>query len=237
MIHVSPMTPRRLARWVEVPPGMREALLESSRGARIGGVIVSGHLGNWELLLGANALFPGLPRIRYLAEDIAHPVFDRFLNGLRGSGGSDPARRKGGARSMQQHVAAGGAAGLLADRNVVRRLGGIWAPFLGLPARTTPLPAWLALRNDCHVRLITCLPGPDGRATLDVGPNLAEVPRTGDPERDIAAITGRVNAALEAVIRRHPEAWNWTLKRFKSRPERELGPYPPYSLWDPDPSP
>jgi lauroyl/myristoyl acyltransferase len=34
------------------------------------------------------------------------------------------------------------------------------------------------------------------------------------------------------VIRAHPTCWNWTLKRFKSRPDRELGPYPPYSLWD-----
>ena len=34
--------------------------------------------------------------------------------------------------------------------------------------------------------------------------------------------------------RSRPELWNWTLKRFKSRPQVELGDYPAYSLHDPD---
>jgi len=57
--------------------------------------------------------------------------------------------------------------------------------------------------------------------------------RTDDVQADIREITTRLNALLEEVIREHPHAWNWTLKRFKSRPTREQGDHPPYSLFDP----
>jgi lauroyl/myristoyl acyltransferase len=59
--------------------------------------------------------------------------------------------------------------------------------------------------------------------------------RTDDEEADVLAATGRVNDVLSRVIRERPEAWAWMLKRWKSRPTPELGPYPAYSLYDPDP--
>lgn len=121
---------------------------------------------------------------------------------------------------------------MLADRNVRGSEGGIWAPFLGLQARTTPLPGWLAVRNEVPVVPVLSLPQADGRYRLWVGPDVAEGVDTSDRDAAILEITTRVNRVLEAAIRAHPEIWNWTLKRFKSRPERELGPYPAYSRWN-----
>ncbi|MHC5012078.1 MAG: lysophospholipid acyltransferase family protein [Planctomycetota bacterium] len=234
MIHVSPMTPERLRRWVEVPDDVYAAFRESTQGGTRGGVVVGGHLGNWELLLGINDLLPGIPRAVYLAEALSSPALDRFFESLRGSGGSTMALRKGGARALRSHVRKGGAAAILADRNVMRAHGGVWVPFFGLPARTTPLPGWLALKHRIHVRPIFCLPVPGGRYRIRTGPNLAEGLYDGDFDEGVVEIMNRFHRILEDLIRERPELWNWMLKRFKSRPHQELGPYPPYSLWDPD---
>jgi lauroyl/myristoyl acyltransferase len=234
MLHISPLTPERYLRWVDVPPEVEQRLRASADATTGGGVLVSGHIGNWELLLGLPNLYEGFPRMGFMAEGLEFPAMDRFAADLRGTGGAFSVQREGGARALVSHVRRGGAAALLADRNVRGSHGGIWAPFLGLMARTTPLPGWLAARVGVHVRPVFCLPNGDGRYRVWLGPNLAEGVDLSDRKAATLEITCRINAVLEKVIRAQPEAWNWTLKRFKSRPERELGAYPPYSLWDAD---
>lgn len=232
LTHVAPLTRERYLRWVDVPEDVERRFRESLA-ASAGGVLVSGHLGNWELLLGLPAVFEGMPDLIFLAEGNSTPAVERYLGGLRGTGGGRGVLRQGGARALSSHVRRGGAAALLADRNVRRSEGGIWAPFLGLMASTTPLPAWLALRNHVHLRPVLCLPTEDGRYRIWVGPNLTEGVDASDRDAAVLEVTNRINRVLEEVVRARPELWNWTLKRFKSRPERDLGAYPPYSLWDP----
>jgi KDO2-lipid IV(A) lauroyltransferase len=237
MVHVSPMTPGRLSPWVDVPEALRAGWTEGTDGGKKGGVLVSAHFGNWELLLGIDGLLPELPSAVFLAEGLSHPAFDRFFNDVRGSGGSRPAARKGGARAVSSHVRGGGAAALLADRNVMRAHGGVWAPFFGLSARTTPLPGWLAVTHGVDVRTVFCVPRPDGRCRVEGSGSLTQGLEGLEPAAAILEIATRLNREIEARIREAPELWNWSLKRFKARPHRELGPYPPYSVWDPDPEP
>ncbi len=142
--------------------------------------------------------------------------------------------RQGGARALNSHVRRGGFAGLVVDRNARRERGGIWAPFCGLEARTTPLPALMARRNDVPIAPVFALPLPDGRYRIHLGPEVSLDVRTHDQKADVLEITTRINRLVEAMIREHPEAWNWTQKRFKSRPTQEQGAYPAYSFWDPD---
>ncbi|MFV1958635.1 MAG: lysophospholipid acyltransferase family protein [Planctomycetota bacterium] len=232
LLPAAPLTPARFRRWVEVPPGVEDALRAGGRTAG-GAVVVSGHLGNWEILLGMAGVFRDLMSTTFLVETSVHPAVDRFLAYLRGTGGGASAPRKGGALALSRHVRRGGIAALLFDRNVRRNQGGIWAPLFGLQTRTTPLPALLARKNDVPIAPVFCLPRPDGRYEIALGPEVSMDVRTGDLRADVREITTRLNGLLEDVIREHPHAWNWTLKRFKSRPTREQGAYPPYSLFDP----
>lgn len=231
LLHVAPMTRERLLRWIDVTPDIdvyARRVLAGSKGL----VVVSGHVGSWELLLGLPSLFDDVPRMTFLAEGFAWEPLDRWLASLRGTGGGSSVMREGGARALNSDVRHGGIAALLTDRNVRSWHGGRWAPFLGLRARTTPLPAWLAVRNDVPVIPVLCLPTENGRYRLWAGPDLAAGVDRSDPDRAVQEITARINETLSAAIRAQPEVWNWTLKRFKSRPHRELGPYPSYSLWD-----
>ncbi len=232
-LHASPLTAERVRRWVVVPPETEGVLRGAARHAK-GAVVVSAHVGNWEMLLGLASVFRDIATTTFLFEPNPTPGLDRFLDWLRGTSGGRSASRKGGARSLMTHVRNGGIAGLLVDRNVRRSQGGIWAPFFGLQACTSPLPALLALRNRTQIAPLFLLPLTDGRYLVELGPELTQGVATGDPRQDILEITARLNRVLEAVIRTYPEAWNWTLKRFKSRPRRERGPYPSYSLWDPE---
>lgn len=233
LLHLQPLTRGRYLAWVDPPDDAHLPKLDVIR--KRGAVLVSGHIGNWELLLGLRVLFPHFPPSVFLAEEIPHHAVNRVLVKLRSHADLRAALRKGGARAVINVVGAGGTAGLLVDRNVRRQKGGILAPFLGLPARTTPLPAWLVENLDVPLFPILCLPQEGGRYRLWLGPDLAaDLTGVDAPARARELLT-RVNAVLEQVIRARPELWNWTIKRFKSRPTLELGDYPPYSLFDEDP--
>ena len=189
---------------------------------------MSGHIGNWELLVGLRVLFRDFPPSVFLAEEIPHAAFNRVLKKLRSHGDIKTALRKGGARAVINVVAAGGSAGLLVDRNVRRQLGGIYAPFFGLPARTTPLPGL----DGAALRSCPCIPlflFPNGGRPVS---GLAR-PRSSwralegeDHHARMQVAVTRMNAVLEDIIRAQPGLWNWTLKRWKSRPTYRDGGLP-----------
>jgi len=81
---------------------------------------------------------------------------------------------------------------------------------------------------------IFCFPQEGSRYRIWLGPNLNAGLESEDPTERIVELTTRLNDVLSDVIRAHPGAWNWRVKRFKSRPHPEVGDYPAYSRHDPD---
>lgn len=231
LFHLQPLPPARYARWVRFDPDDL-ARLEGyvARGARA--VLVSAHLGNWELLLAARTALPFAPPFAYLAESANSRALDETLDRLRDRGSGGAAQRRRGALALRSALAQGKCVSLLMDRNLRGENGGAYIPFLGLPARTTPLGARLAQAFGVH--LVGTLMLPDGPCRWrcvfsgDLMP-----PPSGDPVADVREALVRANAWLGDAIRRHPEAYLWTLKRFKSRPTAEPGRHPAYSFHDP----
>ena len=232
LFHLQPLTDERYRKFVHITPE-DDAKFRRLVAGQPTFVLVSGHYGNWELTLCSRSVVPYAPPMAYLAETTGSPRVDAFLERLRDHGSGGANQRKGGAMALRGALEKGQSVCFLSDRNVPRRHGGRWAPFLGLSSRTTPLAATLA--HWYQVPLAVALLLPEGRARwrLWISGDLM-APRSGDPEADIAAGTARMNDVLSRAIREHPEAWAWMLKRWKSRPTPELGPYPPYSLYDPD---
>ncbi|MBK5944626.1 MAG: lysophospholipid acyltransferase family protein [Halorhodospira halophila] len=102
------------------------------------------------------------------------------------------------------------------DENIAPRRGGIFAPFFGIQAATTPATARLAERTDCIVLPYYPQRLPGGRYRL-----VFEPPLEAFPSGDIHADTARINQLIERWIRHQPEQYFWVRKRFKSRPEGE----------------
>ena len=231
LFHLQPLPARRYARWVRFAPGDYERLEAYARQIH-GVVLVSAHLGNWELLLASRTALDFSPRFAYLAETANSRALDRVLDRLRDRGSGTGAQRKRGALALRSALAQGTSVSLLMDRNVRGALGGDYVPFLGLPARTTPLGARLA--QAFRVPLVGVLLVPDGPSRWRFVFEGDFLPPPGeDPAADVRTALERVNAWFGDAIRRHPEAYLWTLKRFKSRPTAERGRYPAYSFHDP----
>ena len=118
-----------------------------------------------------------------------------------------------GARPLVRVLKNGEPLAVLVDQHVNRSF--VAVDFFGRKAATTAVVASLALRLDVPVFHAYSLR--DGHSFRHhgymVGP--LELVRTGDHDADVAANTQRFNDHIEAVVRRHPEQWLWTHRRWK----------------------
>ncbi len=98
----------------------------------------------------------------------------------------------------------------------------VFAPFFGIPAATLTVTARLVRLTGAAVIPTYGTAWKSGNGyTIQLYPPLQDFP-SGDDEQDAA----RLNVVLEAAIRRHPEQYYWVHRRFKTRPDGTLGPYP-----------
>lgn len=98
----------------------------------------------------------------------------------------------------------------------------VFAPFFGVPAATVVATSRIAKLSGCDVVPFFCYREPNGHYRIEIQPALDNYP-SGD---DVADAT-RINAILEAAIRKAPEQYLWVHRRFKTRPEGEPSVYPP----------
>ncbi len=99
------------------------------------------------------------------------------------------------------------------------RRSGIFVPFFGHPASTTPTLALAALRTGAIVVPTFCLPLPGGRYRIVYEPPVSVID-TGDREADVRRLTAHCTSIVEGWVRRHPQFWLWMHRRWKTAPER-----------------
>jgi len=183
-----------------------------------GVMVLSGHFGNWELLVYAHGR-RGFP-VHMVHRAIANPLVDRWLNALRARAGTRMIRKSAGAGGVLQALRERGLLVLPIDQNSTRGLG-VFVDFFGVPASTNSGMARIALRTDAPVIPVFIVrEGRSARHRVHVLPIL-QVERTGDPAEDVRRNTQRFTAVFEEMVRRHPEHWLWMHKRWKTRPAGE----------------
>jgi KDO2-lipid IV(A) lauroyltransferase len=183
-----------------------------------GVLALSGHFGNWELLVFAHGK-RGYP-VHMVHRAIANPLVDRWLSELRRRAGTRMIRKSAGAGGVLQALHERGLLVLPIDQNSTRGLG-VFVDFFGLPASTNSGMARIALRTDAPiVPAFIVREGRSARHRVHVLPIL-QVERTGDPTEDVRRNTQRFTAVFEEMVRRHPEQWLWMHKRWKTRPPGE----------------
>ncbi|MEQ9629729.1 MAG: lysophospholipid acyltransferase family protein [Roseitalea porphyridii] len=166
-------------------------------------LLVTGHIANWELtpfIAAAN----GVP-LNVIVRPAQNPLSEAIFQRLR-AGGAVSLIPKGqtGMRQVLKLVRKHEHFGFLVDQRFSE---GIAVPFFGVPSKTTPAAASLALRHDAIIlpAHLERLGGAHFRLTVE--PPLAL-------DGDVAALTAALNARLEAWIRAHPEQWLWTHRRW-----------------------
>jgi KDO2-lipid IV(A) lauroyltransferase len=173
-------------------------------------IVVTGHLGNWELG-GAYLAARGMP-IDAVARHMANPLFDTYLTATRERIGMSVVHDEAAVRRVPRSLRAGRAVAFLVDQGAVG-LASTWVPFFGRYAKTPRGPAVFALRLGTPVVFGVALRKPSGRYSLTFEPiNTVD---TGDREGDVDRIVAEYTATLERWIRKAPEQYLWHHRRWK----------------------
>jgi KDO2-lipid IV(A) lauroyltransferase len=188
-----------------------EHLLDAAKSPN-GAIMISAHLGNWEMthLYGA-CLLQTVPVL--VARKVQPDFLNRWINGFRTRFGSIILDKAGALPGLLRALRRGKVIGLLIDQGTLSTEG-IDIEFFGKTAVATPAAAILARRFDSPVLPAFCVREGDGRLTFIVEPPLP-LKKTEDRQADIKENTQIMNDALERTIRTFPDQWFWFHKRWK----------------------
>lgn len=174
-------------------------------------IVVSAHMGNWEIGMQVMPCFFGRPLFA-VAKKFKSGLIENWLHSVRTRFGSQILYKKGALAEMTRIIREGGVLTILVD--MARRRDGVDIEFFGKKATATPAAAMLALRCRCPVVPVFCLREADGTIGIQAGAPI-DIRRTQDLRRDLVVNTQRITDAVEDMVRRHPEQWHWLMKRWK----------------------
>jgi len=212
-------TPEVASRFIRYE-GLDNYLAARERGKGV--LVLTGHLGAWELSSFYHSLM-GMP-MGMVIRRLDNPLVDAFVNRIRCQHGNRVIHKDDFARGLIASMRAGETVGILMDTNMTPPQG-VFVPFFGVQACTASGMARIALKTDAAV-----VPGfllweeSERQYVLRFGKEL-EVVHSGDAERDAVTNTAAFTAAIEGMIRQYPEQWLWMHRRWKTRPPGEEGIY------------
>ena len=205
---LSVMSRQDLLHRVEMAGG---ANLKTALKSRKGLIIVSAHLGNWEMGLQWICCFLEEP-ILGIAKKIRMEALNRRVHRLRTRFGIKIIYKKGALSEMRAALRRREMLGLLVDQS--RRSEGVQVTFFGRRVTTTPAAAFLAIRCQSPVVPVFCVRRPGGGLRIEVKAPL-EIKYTGNLHADVQSNTQRITDVVEQEVRRYPEQWLWAHKRWK----------------------
>ena len=175
-----------------------------------GFMIVTGHLGNWELG-GSYVAARGVP-LEAVARRMENPLFDHYLTETRRRIGMTVIHDADAVRRVPRALREQHAVAFLIDQGAVG-LASTWVPFFGRYAKTPRGPAVFALRLRAPLLFACALRRPNGRFVI----HFEEVPveQTGTLDADVDRIVASYTSTLERWVRRAPEQYFWHHRRWK----------------------
>jgi KDO2-lipid IV(A) lauroyltransferase len=193
--------------------GLEHYLAARAKGRGV--LVLTGHLGAWELSSYYHSLV-GYP-MSLVIRRLDNPLVDEFVNAIRCKHGNRVIHKDDFARGLLTAMHQGETVGILMDTNMTPPQG-VFVPFFGVEACTATALARIAMKSGAAV-----LPGfllweaSERRYVLRFGEELALV-KTGDAAADVVANTALFTATIEQYVRRYPEQWLWVHRRWKTRP-------------------
>ena len=212
-------TARTASRFIRYE-GLENYLRARERGKGV--LVLTGHLGAWELSSFYHSLM-GMP-MGMVIRRLDNPLVDAFVNRIRCLHGNRVIHKDDFARGLIASMRAGETVGILMDTNMTPPQG-VFVPFFGVAACTASGMARIAARTGAAV-----VPGfllwehSEQKYVLHFGDPLAVVD-TGDADEDAVTNTAVFTATIESYVRQYPEQWLWMHRRWKTRPVGEEGIY------------
>jgi KDO2-lipid IV(A) lauroyltransferase len=179
-------------------------------------IIMTAHMGNWELLAGIFGLqgFRGA----VVGRRIYYEPYNRWIVGLRSSVGVETIYQDEAVRQIHKHLKAGEIVGLLPDQDM-DRVRGVFVDFFGKPAYTSVAPVKLAMASGTPILPAFMVRMPGNRYKLLLGNLMRPRIETGDRTASIRKYTEMWMRSFEEVIRQYPDQWGWMHDRWKTTPD------------------
>jgi heptosyltransferase-2 len=171
-------------------------------------VLALSHLGTWEVFAQLMPKFVGFVRNASVYQGLGNRFIDEHVRRTRSQTGLELFDRHDGFDPVIDLLRSGGGVGVLSDQHAGDH--GVWTPFFGRLASTSPLPALLAKRT--RAALIAAGVYTTGRARW----RMAFTERFDQTGASIGVLTSKINEVIEQQIRRAPEDWFWVHNRWKT---------------------
>ena len=204
-VKLTAMPPEKILRWVKVEN--IEAMAREFR-AGVPVVLVLSHLGTWELFAQLMPKFVGFVRNASVYQKLGNRFIDEHVRRTRSQTGLELFDRQAGFEPVIELLRSGGGVGVLSDQHAGDH--GLWTPFFGRLASTSPLPALLAKRTRAAII---------AAGVYTIGParwRMVFTERFDQPAASVADLTSRMNEIIEQQIRVSPEDWFWVHNRWKT---------------------
>src|SRR5580704_3358774 len=187
-----------------------------------GVLILTGHLGAWELSSFYHSLM-GYP-MSIVIRRLDNPLVDNLVNRIRCLHGNQVLHKDDFARGLLASMRRGETVGILMDTNMTPPQGA-FVEFFGQSACTGTGMARIVMKTGARV-----LPGfllweeATQQYVLRFGDPL-RLAASGDVEADAVANTASFTKVIEDYIRQYPDQWLWVHRRWKTRPQGEAAIY------------
>jgi len=174
-----------------------------------GGLFVSGHCGNWELM--ARCIADKGLKGTLVYRPPNNPWVDAWISKQRRMGlPTIAAKGADGARAIVRTLKENAFLAMLVDQKMNE---GISVPLFGRPAMTPTGAPSLSLRHGAPIVPAWCERLPNQHFRITVYPQIP-IPNTGDRRKDLSELALRLNQFLEARIRENPANWLWLHNRW-----------------------
>jgi Kdo2-lipid IVA lauroyltransferase/acyltransferase len=176
-------------------------------------LLASAHFGSWELLAEVMSR-RGVP-LSAVVRPLAG-AFNEWVVKMRRGAGLELILQRGALQNMLKALKRGRAVVQLVDQ-VLSADAGVFVPFFGRLASTTPALSMAALRSGAPVYLVLAERMADGHFVMHVeGP--FPMPPGADRRAQVQAHAALLTERLESHIRRVPAQWLWLHRRWKVQP-------------------
>lgn len=190
-----------------------EAVMATTRRA----LLLTAHIGNWELLAAAHRL-TGF-QLAIVVRPLDSGLLDVLARFWREKTGVELIDKRGATRPVLAALRRGNIVGVLLDQNAARREA-VFVPFFGVPASTSRSMAVLSLRTRTPILPVFIRREGWGRHRVIIHPPLPDSGPNAAP-RAVIELTTHCTAAIEAAIREAPEQWFWMHDRWRTRPAEQ----------------
>jgi len=178
-------------------------------------VVLSAHFGNFELMATAHALHGH--QITLVHHTQRFVAGDALMTSVRERAGVNVVRKHSAARAVLKALSDGQLVGVPFDQNA-KRGEAIFIPFFGEPAATSRTLARVVQKSQAIVAPVFIVREPDNRHHRIVIQDHIALQQSADADADMEENTRRFLRPIEDMVKRYPEQFLWTHRRYRTRP-------------------